>query len=270
LATQPQKPGAKGAAAKPGAAALQDARAAEEAARQDRHRSEELADACARLEEDLEALKARFEMYFLGIERREPARERTEMRRRVEKLKGEFTRNTGLRFRIQTLHARYLSYERMWTRSAREKEEGTYRRDLARARRNAERRRAEETKKAAASSEAAKGAASQAKDAAPPAPARTTAAPTPPRPPPSAAAVASAVVAAGGPLPDAQLRGLYAAYVAAKQSCNEDVSRLTYEALARSVSKQVPQLVAQYNARSVEFKVVVKDGRAVLKAVPRV
>ena len=45
-----------------------------------------------------------------------------------------FTRNAGLRFRIQSLHARYLSYERMWLRSAREKEDGTYRRDLFKAR----------------------------------------------------------------------------------------------------------------------------------------
>jgi hypothetical protein len=71
-------------------------------------------------------------------------------------------------------------------------------------------------------------------------------------------------------IPEAQLRALYAEYVEAKCRCNEDVSRLTYDALARSVAKQVPDLMAKYKASRVEFRVVVKDGRAVLKAVPRV
>ena len=68
------------------------------------------------LEEELEALKARYEQYFLGIERREPVRWREELKRNVARVKGAFTRNAGLRFRIQTLHARYLSYERLWLR----------------------------------------------------------------------------------------------------------------------------------------------------------
>ncbi len=55
----------------------------------------------------------------------------------------------------------------------------------------------------------------------------------------------------------------------AKQRCNEDVSRLSYDALAATIAKQVPELIARYQARAVEFKVVIKDGRAVLKAVPR-
>src|SRR6266702_253180 len=116
-------------------AILQDARAQDEADRLDRHRSEDINDACAKIEEEVEGLKARYEMYFLGLERREPVRDRNELKRQVAKLKGEFVRNTGLRFRIQTLHARFLSYERMWQRSAREKEEGTYRRDVLKARR---------------------------------------------------------------------------------------------------------------------------------------
>ncbi len=133
MAPQPPKPGFKG----PSSAPL-DARAREELERQDRHRTEELRDECEKLEEDLEKLKARFELYFLGIDRREPSREREETKRRVARMKGEFTRNTGLRFRIETLHARFLSYERMWLRSAREKEDGTYRRDLLKARRRAD------------------------------------------------------------------------------------------------------------------------------------
>jgi hypothetical protein len=66
------------------------------------------------------------------------------------------------------------------------------------------------------------------------------------------------------------MRELYTQYVSAKKQCGEDVSRLTYDAVAKSVQKQVPEIMTRYNAKSVEFKVVVKDGKATLKAVPKV
>lgn len=201
---------------------------------------EELAEDAAKLEEELEALRARYEQYFLGLERREPVRWREEARKKVLRLKAAFTRNAGLRFRIQSLHARYLSYERLWLRSAREKEEGTYRRDLFKARLHARER--EEAERAQAVREPAQG------QAAPPAPAEPA-----------------------GPDPEeVRLRAVYDAYLAAKRQCNEDVSRLTFEALARTVAKQVPVLLEKYQARSVDFRVEVKDGKAVLKAIPRV
>ncbi|HSB19463.1 MAG TPA: MXAN_5187 C-terminal domain-containing protein, partial [Anaeromyxobacteraceae bacterium] len=62
---------------------------------------------------------------------------------------------------------------------------------------------------------------------------------------------------------------LYDSYIAAKKTCNEDVSRLTYEAVAKSVQKQVPELLQRYKAKSVEFRVVIQGGKAVLKAVPK-
>ena len=234
MALQPQKPSH-------GKLSAQDPRAQEEAARQDRHRTEDLGDACGEIEEDLEALKARYEMYFLGIERREPVREREEMKRRVARLKGEFIRNTGLRFRVQTLHARFLSYERMWMRSAREREEGTYKRDLQRLRRRG-------APQPVLKSESA--------SAVPPAAKAAVAAPSPPSP------------AVPG-LSEAKLRALYDAYLGAKKQCGEDVSRFTYEALARTVAKQVPELIARYKAKTVDFRVEVKGGRTVLKVLPR-
>jgi hypothetical protein len=214
---------------------------------------EELEDETKSLEEDLEELKARYDMYFLGVERREPVRERTEIRRRVLKVKEAFTRNTGLKFRIQTLHARYLSYERMWVRSAREKEDGTYRRDLFKARLRARK------DEGAPQQEQAEPAS---RPPFSPAPARTKPVPGAP--------LATSPPPVTGPMSDAQLRRLYDLYIAAKKSCNEDVSRVTYDAVASTVSKQIPEIMSRYNAKSVEFKVEVKDGRAVLKAVPKV
>ena len=73
-----------------------------------------------------------------------------------------------------------------------------------------------------------------------------------------------------GGMSDTQMRALYDAYVTAKRTCNEDTSRLSYDAVAKTVSKQIPELMTRFKAKSVEFKVEVKDGKAVLKAIPKV
>jgi hypothetical protein len=237
-----------------------------------------IADECAALETELEELRVQYEMYFLGVEKREPNRVREELKKRVLRIKEAFTRNAALRFRLQSLHARFLSYERMWLRSSREKEEGTYHRDVFKAKLHAA---ARERKERAAAEEAG---------VAPPpvaqkAPGKTPGAPKPQPAPDLLAAwgVKPGVAAAPrGPAPAAppnrppvdaaerQMRELYTQYVSAKKQCGEDVSRLTYDAVAKSVQKQVPEIMTRYNAKSVEFKVVVKDGKATLKAVPKV
>jgi hypothetical protein len=65
------------------------------------------------------------------------------------------------------------------------------------------------------------------------------------------------------------MRELYDAFISAKRRCNEDVSRITYDALAKSVSKQIPELMAKHKAKAIDFKVVIKDGKAILRAIPR-
>lgn len=217
--------------------------------------NDELARETADTEEAVEFLKARYDQWFVGLERREPTRERGELKRAVERLKGTFTRNTGLRFRIQSLHARFISYERMWMRSARQKEEGTYRRDVLRARRAAER----------ASKEAQPdGGSPEVKEAAPARPE-----PAPAAPPKVAPAPAQPRASTVPGMSEAQLHALHAEYVKARRECNEDTSRFTVDALAKSLAKQVPELLSKFNARTVEFRVAVKDGKSVLKAVPR-
>jgi len=277
-----------------------------------RNAGDELADACTALEAEVEELKAKYEMYFLGVELREPVKWREEVKKKVLRLKESFTRNTGLRFRVQTLHARFLSYERLWLRSAREREEGTYRRDLFKARLHARGKPAPAAGarsrpgaaahhdgedvdlsdfhdepaapppvKAPPAAQASPAAAAPARPAAaagaPPAPARPAAGPaakpaaTGPAPAPArpAAAAAPPPAPAAGRLGDAAMRELYDAYVTAKRRCNEDVSGLTYDAVARTVSKQIPEIMRQHQAKSVEFKVVIKDGKAKLTAVPK-
>ncbi len=221
-----------------------------------------IADECTALEYELEELKVKYEMYFLGVEKREPNRVRDELKKKVLRIKEAFTRNAALRFRLQSLHARFLSYERMWLRSAREKEEGTYHRDVFKAKMHVELRARREREAQAKEEAAATPPPPPASGKVPAAQPKAAAAPPAgaPRPPPAATAAGVA---------DRQMRELYTQYISAKKQCGEDVSRLTFDAVAKSVQKQVPEILTRFNAKSVEFKVVVKDGKATLKAVPR-
>ncbi|MFP2908905.1 MXAN_5187 C-terminal domain-containing protein, partial [Pyxidicoccus sp. 3LFB2] len=90
-------------------------------------------------------------------------------------------------------------------------------------------------------------------------------------PTPGAAAAPRPPVAGGGGggMSDDKLRAVYDAYVTAKRRCQEDTSKLSYESVAATLRKQVPELLKQHGAKAVEFKVVIKDGKASLKAVPK-
>ncbi len=108
--------------------------AAGASAPKEQHASEALGELCDGIEREMDELRARYELYFLGVERVEPVRDRATLKQKVARLLTTFTRNAGLRFRVQALHARFVSYERLWDRNARAREDGTYRRDLFKAR----------------------------------------------------------------------------------------------------------------------------------------
>lgn len=367
------------------------------------------------LDGELMELKASYEQYFLGVERRPPADKHRQLKKKLNDLRNTFVRQTSVKFRVNTLQQKFSTYERLWNRTLQEIEDGTYKRDLFKAKlRNptraereadADSRRLEAELEAAERADAeriealqkekaereakereeiarlAAAAASQLKVSAPtkpvsnpgsgvfvaakpktisspglqavvppnssppvrqppanqvntvvpglnavkvpsgvtiavkpassaaiPAvgaptrpvsnPGLTAAAPTrpvsnpgltaaapnrpvsspgltaaarPPPPPPGAGARPGAPVSAagGGGLTDQKVKAIYDAYVTAKRRCNEDTSSLSLDAVASTLRKQVPELMKTHNAKSVDFKVVIKDGKAVLRAVPK-
>jgi len=85
------------------------------------------------------------------------------------------------------------------------------------------------------------------------------------KPPP----VAKPAFDPAGGLTEQKIKAIYDAYLMAKRRCGEDTKGLTLDSVASSLKKQVPELMRQHQAKSVEFKVVIKDGRAVLRALPR-
>jgi hypothetical protein len=97
--------------------------------------SDELDNALEELETRLERLRALYEQYFLGFEKIEPTVPRKDVDRRIYLLRREKIRNTGRRFKLQTLIQRYNTFQQYWQRVCREIENGTYRRHLLRAER---------------------------------------------------------------------------------------------------------------------------------------
>lgn len=68
---------------------------------------------------------------------------------------------------------------------------------------------------------------------------------------------------------DEGVRRVYRNLVEAKRRCNESTNNLSYESVARSMSQQRERLRQSHGARDVDFKVVIKDGRAFLKPEPK-
>jgi hypothetical protein len=265
--------------------------------------SEALARELKELDVALAELKAHYEQYFVGVERQPPNQAYGDVRGRLAKLRTGYVGSAVLKFRIQALQQRFTTYDRLWQRTLQEMENGTYRRDLFKARRRrktgeapaapAERKEAPKAPVAAEPAPIPQGTQSGAAKAPPPSiPTATQGGTVRPGPVPAVAPVAIPTGTQGGvrrappaPIPtgtqgavaraaaealaEPRLRAVYDAYLAAKKKCREDVSRISYESVADSLRKQVPELLERHGARDVEYKVLVKDGKAILRAVPK-
>lgn len=215
--------------------------------------SSQVAKEIEEVEAAIAALNVAYEQFFLGAERHPPLKEHEALKRRVQRVKGAVVRQTAIRFRIQTLQSKFLTYERLWARTMQEIENGTYRRDVFKVRKRQQ----------AASPPAQPTQASPQTQAA--------GAQRPPQGAPRSPGTSPATAATGpsSSLSDASLRTVYDAFVQAKARCKEDVSRLSFETMATNLRKQVPELLKKHNAKDVDFKVVIKDGKAVLRAIPK-
>ncbi len=90
---------------------------------------EELAD----FEIKLQRLRIAYDQYFMGSERREPIQLRAEVQRFITRLMSSPPRNAALKFRFNSLVARFQAFRGMWGRAQREIEAGTYKRNQFRA-----------------------------------------------------------------------------------------------------------------------------------------
>ncbi|HWT85961.1 MAG TPA: MXAN_5187 C-terminal domain-containing protein [Myxococcales bacterium] len=185
---------------------------------------EKYAQELAELDEAITNLHVLYEKYFLGIDRKPPDMERKRVSEKAREMRNTSVRNTALKFKVNSLFAKLLSFERMWDRTLREIEDGTYKRDVFKAKLRDKDR-----------------------DEGGAAPARSAPAPT---------------------ISDANLRRLYDTYLVAKKRCGESTAGMSFDSIASRIRAQVPELMQKHKAKNIEFKVVIKGGKAILKAVP--
>lgn len=226
-------------------------------------------EACSELEADIAELRAKYEQYFLGVERKPPTVEHGALKKKMNGLRNTFVRQTSTKFLVDAVQNKLLTYERLWTRTLQEIEAGTYRRDLFKLKLKNKDREQELAAKAAADKAAKEKAAKDKAAATKPEAQKPAGAP---QIAPMAAASKgpqAPAAAVAGQLSDQKMKAIYDAYVMAKKRCNEDVSKLSYDSLSQTLRKQVPELMKAHNAKSVEFKVVIKDGKAILRALPK-
>ena len=101
-------------------------------------------------------------------------------------------------------------------------------------------------------------------------------APKPPAPSPTANRSVPAVrppvvgnAAAGTELPDQRIRQIYAKYVETKRSTQESTAGVTFEKLAASLRAKADKLKSAHPNKSIDYEVVIKDGKTHLKPVLR-
>lgn len=88
------------------------------------------ADDIASLEKKLVQLKADYEQYFMGLQKTEPSRLRSEVEKLIQLFSNRKISNTALNFRYKAAVAKFHSYRTYWDRIVREIEEGRYVRDI--------------------------------------------------------------------------------------------------------------------------------------------
>lgn len=181
----------------------------------------------ADLEEKLERLRVEFEQYFLGIERRPPLGRKAEVQKIIRHLQTKRIGQTQLRFKFQGLVGRFNVFETYWTRIMRKIEEGTYERDLFKAK-----------LKEQLGSPSGQGAARAQRQTGP-----------------------------NFGLSEDRLRSIFDQYVEARRHCGEAVDGLRYEKVREALLREAPRIAEKMHSQAVDFQVVVRGGRAVLKAV---
>jgi len=227
----------------------------------------------ARLEEmerKIDRLRALYETFFSGIDRQPPNAPRRELNRMMLETQQIQIRNAALRFRFQSLSQKWTLMTTYWNRTLREIEAGTYRKDVAKVSRRLAQKGSPLTEQEAvalgipasrARALVARQEARSGRPGAAGAPA-ASAAQDPPR--------AQAAAAPAAPRPSG-VPGFSEDDLAALHRRYDEMARTTalpaptLDQLRDRLAKHVPQMIARLGTEKVEFDVVVKDGRAVLR-----
>jgi hypothetical protein len=207
------------------------------------------------LETGIETLRLAYEKYFSGIERVPPAKQRSKLEKLMRNVETRGITNTVIRFRLNGLRARFITYKHYWTRMENQMARGTSRRDQLRRRRLE--RMAPPPPKPPAPGEAA-----AAEDAA------AATAGGPPPPPPGKARRGRAPDPAAAGIDPAHLRSVFKQLVQAKRAAGESTQGLTYQALVKKLTAEAPKLKQKHSCEKLQFSVSTRGGKVRLRAEP--
>lgn len=197
------------------------------------------------LETGIEALRLAYEKYFSGIERVPPSKQRSKLEKLMRGVETRGVTNTVIRFRLNGLRARFITYKHYWTRMENQMERGTSRRDQLR------RRRLERM-------------------APPPEPAPAEAARDggPPPPPSGKLRRKRTLDPAAEGIDPAHLRTVFKQLVQAKRAAGESTQGLTYQALVKKLTAEAPKLKQKHRCEKLQFSVSTRGGKVRLRAEP--
>jgi len=203
------------------------------------------------LEAFMHLVKNEFELYFLGLVKTPPDDKFRELKRRIADLDQMVVINTAQNFKRKVLRSRYNTQSIYWQRTLQQIELGTYSRLRRRlAFKDQEQKKTEEENRLKAERKAAALALLERRGHEPPPPPRAAAAPEDRAYPPDSDA-------------------LFRLYVDARRTTGEAIQGLTRERLAATLEGHVSAIKQKFNCAEVQFRVVVENGKATLKAIPR-
>lgn len=237
-----------------------------------------------RLDHMIEQLKKKYELFFSGMERKEPGPDRVAVEQMARRLHTAFITNSAHMYRLKTVTTKLTTYQTYWDRVLRQMEEGTFRREIDKRKiiqkdmaiaREAERQGEgyismgeyndgdldDEIGKAAVEAFGGLDHAHKHRGAgAPPHPAAHAQPPPAPAPKPAPAA-------ANGELKHSHVAELYNAFVMAKRTLGEANVNVSLDGFKKQLEQQLPALRAKYKTDQVDFKISIRGGKASIKAV---
>ncbi len=87
----------------------------------------------SKLEVMIEELRVEYEQFFMGFRPYAPDKEHKEVQRQIRDLMKAPFKNSEINYRLRTLENRYRTYHTYWQRVNKQREEGTYQKDIFKA-----------------------------------------------------------------------------------------------------------------------------------------
>ncbi|MBN1573552.1 MAG: hypothetical protein JW984_10190 [Deltaproteobacteria bacterium] len=188
------------------------------------------------LEAKLADLKVEYDKYFSGVEKIEPTKLKGEVQKIVRRLSTLYINNTAIRFRKDNIIAQYNSYNQYWNRILRQIEEGTYVRDIFKA----------DYRDRLKSINSQTG-----------------------RPPSEGGGMPGGRAARPSGSGPREFEGVFSSLIKTKERLGESTVNIDYNVLSSNLKKQSDAIMKKYKVSRVDFTVEEKDGKAIIKALPK-